>query len=501
MMTEREPFLRRAEECSKLTIPSLIVEDSHTGSSELPTPYQSIGARGVNNLASKMLLTTFPPTSPYFQLETSGLSLSREEQSSLDYILSRIEKAVMTEIEVNALRIPVFEALKHLFVGGNVLIFTDPRTLKMRIFGLNRYVVSRDPMGNVLKIVIKESVSPDVVPDWQLKACFPNEGNLKEFRENHSSKSLDLYTGIKREGDHIVSWQELNNIEIPKTRKVYREELSPWQALRYVRIDGQSYGRGFVEEYFGDLRSAETLTRALVQGAAASARLLMMVSPNSAVDLDEFEKAKNGDAILANVGDITPLQIQKQNDFSVAAQQLAVIEQNLKELFLLGTSIQRQGERVTAEEIRYMSQELTIPSGGSRLLLAQELQLPLTKLIIHSMTSRGMIPPLPSGLIQPKIVTGLENLGRSMDLESMMAFLQYAQQGFGQEAQSRLNASEGLIRLGTATGVDTKGLVKSDEELQQEAQQQQQQQMQQQMMEMASKAAPTVAGKAMEQAA
>ena len=56
LQSEREHYLDRAEECSELTIPSLIKPDGFTSSSELYNPFQSVGARGVNNLASKLLL-------------------------------------------------------------------------------------------------------------------------------------------------------------------------------------------------------------------------------------------------------------------------------------------------------------------------------------------------------------------------------------------------------------------------------------------------------------
>ena len=38
---------------------------------ELPQNFQSIGARGVNNLSSKLMLSLFPPTLPFMRLELS----------------------------------------------------------------------------------------------------------------------------------------------------------------------------------------------------------------------------------------------------------------------------------------------------------------------------------------------------------------------------------------------------------------------------------------------
>jgi hypothetical protein len=61
LQADRQHYLDRARECSELTIPTLIPDDGFESSSELYTPFQSVGARGVNNLASKLLLLLLPP--------------------------------------------------------------------------------------------------------------------------------------------------------------------------------------------------------------------------------------------------------------------------------------------------------------------------------------------------------------------------------------------------------------------------------------------------------
>ena len=59
----RNNYLNRAEEASRLTIPQLYTGqyDNDSDGNSYPNPYQSLGARGVNNLANKIILTLFPP--------------------------------------------------------------------------------------------------------------------------------------------------------------------------------------------------------------------------------------------------------------------------------------------------------------------------------------------------------------------------------------------------------------------------------------------------------
>ena len=55
--SERTAVIDRAKQCTELTIPSLLVDTAHTEEATLSTPYQSLGARATNNLASKLLLS------------------------------------------------------------------------------------------------------------------------------------------------------------------------------------------------------------------------------------------------------------------------------------------------------------------------------------------------------------------------------------------------------------------------------------------------------------
>ena len=69
----REVYLQRARDCAKLTIPTLFPDKGSNEATEYQTPYQSVGARGVMNLASKLMLALFPPHAPFFRLSVDDL--------------------------------------------------------------------------------------------------------------------------------------------------------------------------------------------------------------------------------------------------------------------------------------------------------------------------------------------------------------------------------------------------------------------------------------------
>ena len=71
---------------------------------------------------------------------------------------ARIERSAAQLVEAKAIRVPAFEMLKQLIVSGNALVHM-PKDGGMKVFRLDSYCVKRDTMGNLLKIVVKETIA------------------------------------------------------------------------------------------------------------------------------------------------------------------------------------------------------------------------------------------------------------------------------------------------------------------------------------------------------
>ena len=493
---KREHFLERGRQCSELTIPTLIPENSFTPSQDFYSPFQSVGSRGVNNLASKLLLLLLPPNQPFFRLAIQGKAKEQVEEqpqlkTAIEKSLAKIEREVMGKIESLAIRVPTFEAIKHLIVGGNVLCHI-PKVGSMRVFPLNQYVCKRDGDGNLLEIVVKETVSiAGLEPEIREQVL---QQMSKE--EAKSETTCDLYTHVyKLDNKKFYVCQEVKGIKIPSSIGEHNEEQLPWLCLRMVRVDSEDYGRSYVEEFIGDLKSLEGLSQALVESAAASAKMVFMVKPNSTTKKRDIAVSRNGDIISGSRDDVSVLQAEKFYDLQTVEKAIGRLEERLAYAFLLNTAIQRQAERVTAQEIRYMANELETAMGGIYSLLSQELQLPLVSLLMMRMGSKNEIPKLPKGSVRPTIITGVEALGRGNDLQKLREFVgeigQLAQ--MNPQAVQMLNIGDLIERLATGHGIETENLIKSPEQLQAEQEQQMQMQQQQQMVETAQAVAPKVA--------
>ena len=487
-LTDRDNYLRRGREASLFTIPTLLPQEGFESSSEITTPFQSIGAEGVNNLSSKLLMSLLPPNAPFFRLVVDNSELEAmlaEKRSEAEKGLAKIERLVMQEIEVRGLRVPVAEALKQLIVTGNVLLYLPPKE-QIRVFRLDRYVVKRDSMGNVLEIITKESLSPLSLPERA-------KDLIADPDTDTPTKNHDLYTCIKWTGKNWMVHQEINGGIVPGSEGSFPKNKCPYLALRFTSMDGEDYGSGYVEEYLGDLKSLESLTQSIVEGSAAAAKVLFLVRPNGTTRVKTLAESPNGAIVTGDDNDVSSLQLGKSQDFNVAQQTIQMLQTRLSRVFLMNSSIRRDAERVTAQEIRIAHQELEIALGGVYAVLSQEFQLPLVELLMSKMQKENKIPKLPEEGLKPLIVTGVEALGRGEDMNKLGIFMQQLSP-LGPEVLKEINVDDYIIRLAGSLGIDTEGLVKSPEEKKLEAEELEAQQAQmanQQMMgRLAEKATP-----------
>jgi len=461
----RSQFLDTAVECSKLTIPYLIQRDEFRVTHQsLKQPWQSVGAKGVVTLASKLMLSLLPPQTTFFKLQVRddklGTDLPADIRSELDLSFAKMERMVMDSIAASSDRVVVHQALKHLVVGGNALIFMGKDGLKH--YPLNRYVVDRDGNGNVIEIVTKELINKKLLPKEILKE--PPPVTEESFV---SENDAEVYTHVRLDNNRWLWYQEVYGKKIPDSDSKAPKDASPWLVLRFNSVDGENYGRGRVEEFLGDLKSLDALSQALVEGSAAAAKVVFVVSPSSTTKAQTLAKAGNGAIVQGRPDDIGVIQVGKTADFNTAMTMMQQLERRLSEAFLILNV--RQSERTTAEEVRLTQLELEQQLGGLFSLLTVEFLLPYLNRKLLVLQRSGQLPKIPKDLVNPTIVAGINALGRGQDRESLTSFIMTIAQTLGPEALMQyINADEAIKRLAAAQGIDVLNLVKSMEQLQQE---------------------------------
>ena len=482
----RQQFLDVAYQCSQLTLPYLIRRDETPENYKtLKTPWQAVGAKAVTTLASKLMLALLPPQTTFFKLQVRddklGTELPAEVRSELDLSFSKMERMVMDYINASQDRVAVHQAIKHLIVGGNALIYMGKDGLKH--YPINRYVVNRDGNGYVCEIVTKE-----LVGRRQLEDVLPPLEGAYDSTTKEADVEVYTYVYMDEKSGRWVWHQEAEDIVLPNSRSTAPKNASPWLVLRFNTVDGEDYGRGRVEEYLGDFKSLEALSQALIEGAAAASKVIFLVSPSSTTKPQTLANAGNGAIVQGKPDDVAVVQVGKTADFRTAAEMATSIERRIGDAFLQLNI--RQSERTTAEEVRLTQLELEQQLGGIFSLLTVEFLVPYLNRILLVLQRTNQIPKIPKDLVRPSIVAGVNALGRGQDRESLTQFVMTIAQTMGPEALvNYIDPSEYIKRLAAAQGIDTLNLIKTAEQLQQEQQQSMEAQQQMELTKQAGQLA------------
>ena len=477
MVAERQPYLDRARDVAKLTIPTLLPPEGSNGSTKFYTPFQGTGARGVNNIASKLLLALFPPNRFFARLTMDEKVLAELEKAAgpdqdvrgeVNTALATLEQRILTDFNESNSRPVLFQALRHLAIGNVFLREHDDGSYSY--LRLDSYVVRRDGTGNVILAITKECIDKEALPDQArafVESLPPGEA------EQSGKRDIDLYTVYRRNGKKFDVHQEIKGHEVFGTKGTQPIDRTSFQALRFNHLSGEHYGRGLAEELIGDLASLESLMQSLVEGSAAAAKVIWLLNPGGVTLAEKVAKAVNGEFVEGDVRDIAALKLDKSQDFSIVLQTIQSIEKRLDAAFLNSSAIQRNAERVTAEEIRFLANELENAYGGLYSILAQELQRPLAVRRIFQMKKRGLLPSFNDKLIKPTIVTGIEALGRTDELQRLDAAIQGTAQDIGPEMVAKYLKPGGLFRrrFASLSVPDIDQLVRTDEEVAQADQQ------------------------------
>ena len=500
LATDRQEFLDRARENALVTIPHLMPPEGQAPGSRLHTTKQSVGAQGVNTLSAKLTNTLIPVSAPMFRYSISDkvvedLAQDKTARAKIEEKLNEVERTAMDEIEGLGCRSATMEGLRQIIVCGNVLFYL-PKKGGIKMYKLDRYVVQRDFEGNILKVIIKETVAMETLSPGIQKLLIGRNHLPSDDASKLTDKAkneVDIYTVFDREDDMITTYQWTRGIKLPGSMGRWPVEKSPIMALRWTSIPGEDYGRAYVDEYIGDLTAVENMSGNIREGIAAMTKINPMVNPSGLTKARDVAQAENLEVISGRTDDVTMLQMDKKADLQFAADYLNTVIQRLNVAFMMNKSAQRDAERVTAYELREVISDIDDTLGGVYSLLAVDLQKPMVIRVLHRLEQEKKIPKIsslkgPDGktLAAPKVVTGVEALGRGQDYNKYRTFMTEIVGPLKEAGIAELNISDLLKRAAVSLNIDADGLLKSEEQkaaATQQAQGMQQQGMNAQMMQ------------------
>lgn len=468
---ERLPFLKRAEKCSKLTLSYIQPEEGKDENDILEQKFTSFIAHAINNLSNKIKTSILPTGNSFFKLKAdkSVYDELKDEQDKINKIeqdLIYIENTINNFVKTMNFGAKFIQAIKNLIITGNCLIEFIPGDnddLIMAIYRLNKYVIKRDKKDYVKQIIIKEETYVDDLNEKYIDCGLENLQNLNRRSGNQNNKVINLYRVIRKEDNKYRTWQEFEDgTYIEETEKIYDKKVLPFLHLRWTSIYGEDYGRSMTEEYFADIKSFESINQIIQEFASVASKITYLINPNSYLTAQELNDSDTGDYLIGKEGDVTKIQSGLNVDFSIVDKVRSDLYSSLSKIFMIADSITRDAERVTAQEIQFMANELEKSLGGIYSNLSLEFQIPFVRILMEHLKIK-----LDEKIVKTTIITGLEGLGRNIELQKLNEFLQVLSIT-PQEELAKVNYKNLIEKYANYLNINIQGLFKTEDEIQNE---------------------------------
>jgi hypothetical protein len=507
---KKSTVLSQSEQYSRWTLPYLFPPNTtQTDGALIQGTNDSIGARCVNHLSNKVITTLFRPQGAFFRLhlpkkqiqkiaKVSGMQDQKEIAAAIGLVEAELadveaeatEKQNMVEYRPNATT-----AAKLLIVTGNALIY-HPDLRPVQVFNVRDYCVVRDLSGTVIEIITKEEKA--------FETFAPSVQEQLRAYKKHGDKTYDgddnvtIYTQIKLEDNgkfHV--YQEAGCVKLDTEGVFYPRNKLPWVVLTWNLVRGEDYGRGLVEEYAGTFHSLEVYHQSLINIAGIMGDIKFLVNPASLVDVQAMNSSPAGSYHSGRDGDVTAIETKKQHDAQFILSMIERNEKNLAQAFLLNSSMTRDAERVTAEEIRMVANELETSNGGVYSRLALQWQVPTANILLDQIEFDG-----DKFGITPSIITGMDSLSRQGEMDNLRLFISDIAmlEAVPEDIRAGIDPLKFMAFIGTARQIEYNKFLMTDAQLQQKQQQKQQMLAQQEAMK-ANGAVAAEAGKAAVQGA
>jgi len=505
--SKKTSILTYCEKYAEWTLPYVFPRESPSvANEELPVAQDSIGAKGTNHLANKIISTLFPAKSLFFRLvidqemkdliekamavdnqgiDADTLKQKLEEQvTAAEAELAKAEHRVEDHLDMVQFRPEAINVAKQLIVTGNSLVYFPEDKSPMQVYNLRNFHVVRDVSGEVVEMMtrdmrdfetFKQEVQDQLTSNAKWKALHKGDAQ-KANKDYQHDTPVTIYTRILLENDgkyHVTQYAD--DVKLDTEGAVYTKSTCRWIPLVWNMVQGENYGRGLVADYAGAFHAVNVLSNSLLNIAAVMGDIKIFVDPQSMIDVTRLEESASG---TYHAGKPEQIGNMKVNMIQEAQFMQAMIERYEKQIaaaFMLTSDLTRDAERVTAQEIQQNVDELETSNSGIYSRLAATWQFRTAVLALADTNFKG----IGDGII-PKVITGMDSLSRAGEAYNMRLFMADLQllNTVPPEVLAAIKKPQFVKKVGSFHQVDYESWIMTEAEMQANAEREAQQKQQ-----------------------
>jgi len=231
-----------------------------------------------------------------------------------------------------------------------------------------------------------------------------------------------------------------------------RFDRSPFIAFRWLKVPGETYGRGPVMKALPDIRTANKVVELILKNASIAVTGIWQADDDGVLNPANIRLVP-GAIIPKAVGSAGLTPLQAPGKFDVSQLILDDLRARIRHALLVDRLGAIQGGRMTATEVLERSAETVRVLGASYGRLQSELLTPVVLRALSILQRRGEIPRfrVDGRTVQLQYRSPIAQVHARAEAQNVLTWLQ-AVQGLGPAAGSRIDADAAIRWLARALG-------------------------------------------------
>jgi len=418
----------------------------------LPAPgaaplFDATAADATEQLAASLLAELAPPWSRWFDLAPTRDAAD----PALTRALSDAAATLQGHLDRSGFALELHQAFLDLVVAGTGLLLVEeappgePSALRFRAVPLREAVLEEGASGRLDTVFRTLRLAPDAI-----RARYPH-ATLPKHDPDDRLKIIEAAWPDPRTGHRFAAILDTGDAA-PVTLATGAFAENPFIAFRWLKLPGETYGRGPVAKALPDIRTANKVVELILKNASIAATGIWLAEDDGVLNPATIRLVP-GAIIPKAQGSAGLVPLAAPGDFDVSQIVLADLRARIRAALLADRIAAAEKSPMTATEV------LERAAGAARLLgatygrLQAELLTPLVARCLAILRRRGEVPALSLDGRDVRLVyaSPLARVQARADAADTLLFLQSAA-ALGEEAKATLDAGAAARWLARTLG-------------------------------------------------
>lgn len=491
----RQPWMDEAKKMAELVVPGMY-EGSSSDSSNFSGKYiwgqsifntanQSLTGQGVMLLSWAMAEVILPANGQYFKRlidariakQAEAMDLERKQQGldpasfvpiheQMNQELLADDRIVQQSIAASNHQEVLAACQFHTLISG-LSVFGHLSRTEAKCYTIQNAVCVFDSMKEPVEVLVVDKIPIVDLPMSVRKRAGLNVTGVQDL--DPSDQFATVYTQqIRVSRDKLKIFTEINGVNIPELEYDLPVEAPALIPVPFMFLNNADpYPTGWLTYNRGDCNSYENLSMSVEGMVQAAASAILGVPPSAKITSEELRQRRGLSVLPVGDGAKNALSIVTAPIAQNLQQVLGLADKKERRLMIsfgMDFAIQRQGERVTAEEIQKLSQGLHKLFGATFKQNERSFQHKHCRREFSLCEEAGLVRHIPPDYFTMSLTTGLNEIQAQEDVQRMDSLIQRAGQFWGPMGLQSFSKDATLQWYANRFGVESDGVLMDSEQ-------------------------------------